>query len=229
MSFILPFLSLFVPKGKGFEYTDFPVREKEERIITENITVRDNLIDGYGRYFYSAIGILLTHARGCDVSNNEIRNGYYSAISDGWLWGYNYSVTENNRICNNLIYNIGQGWLSDMGGIYTLGRQKGTVLSGNVIHNVAADPGEGGYGGWGIYLDEGSQSILVEKNLVYDCGSQSFHQHYGEFNVIRNNIFALSKEGQIRSSFSHSPNQTGYESEEKHIEFTLKKKYHSDR
>lgn len=196
--------------------------EKEETRITEKITVKDNLIDGYGRYFYSAIGILLTHARNCELSNNEICNGYYSAISDGWLWGYSYSVTENNRICNNLIYNIGQGWLSDMGGIYTLGRQRGTVLSGNVIHNVAADPGQGGYGGWGIYLDEGSQFIVVEKNLVYNCGSQSYHQHYGENNVVQNNIFALSKEGQMTSSFGHGESQVGYEDEETHNEFTLK-------
>ena len=191
--------------------------------ITENITVRDNLIDGYGRYFYSAIGVFLTHARNCDISNNEICNGYYTAISDGWLWGYGYSVTENNKICNNLIYNIGQGWLSDMGGIYTLGRQHGTVLSGNVIHNVAADPGEGGYGGWGIYLDEGSQFILVEKNLVYDCGSQGFHQHYGENNIISNNIFALNAEGQATSSFAYGSSQIGYEDEKTHNEFTFER------
>lgn len=197
--------------------------EKEDSRITENITVKDNLIDGYGRYFYSAIGVLLTHVRNCDISNNEICNGYYSAVSDGWLWGYSYSVSCNNKICNNLIYNIGQGWLSDMGGIYTLGRQEGTVISGNVIHNVAADPGSGGYGGWGIYLDEGSQLILVEKNLVYDCGSQSFHQHYGENNMIRNNIFALSDEGQAASSFGHGENQTGYADEETHKEFTFER------
>lgn len=208
--------------GAGGVYIHGFNENKNER-ITEGIIVKDNLIDGYGQYFYSAIGVLLTHARNCDISNNEICNGYYTGISDGWVWGYGYSVTCNNKICNNLIYNIGQGWLSDLGGIYTLGRQYGTVLSENVITNVAADSGEGGYGGWGIYLDEGSQGILVEKNLVYDCGSQSFHQHYGENNLIRNNIFALSKEGQMISSFSHEERQLGYADEETHNEFTLEK------
>jgi len=42
--------------------------------------------------------------------------------------------------------------------------------------------------------------MLVEKNLVYSCGSQGFHQHYGKENLVRNNIFAFSKEGQIRVS-----------------------------
>lgn len=167
--------------------------------VTKNITVNNNIINGYGRVFYNAVGVLVIHANSVNVTHNEIHDGYYTAISVGWLWGYDYSVTYNNKICDNLIYNIGQGWLSDMGGIYTLGVQNGTVLSGNVIHNVAADPDEGGYGGWGIYLDEGSSGILVEKNLAYACGSDCYHLHYGENNTVRNNIFALSADSQIHA------------------------------
>lgn len=167
--------------------------------VTKNITVNNNIISGYGRVFYNAVGILVIHANSVNVTHNEIHDGYYTAISVGWSWGYGYSVTYNNQICDNLIYNIGQGWLSDMGGIYTLGIQNGTVLSGNVIHNVAADPDEGGYGGWGIYLDEGSSGILVEKNLAFACGSDCYHLHYGENNIVRNNIFALSADSQIHA------------------------------
>lgn len=166
--------------------------------VTKNISVNNNIISGYGRVFFNAVGILVIHANSVDITHNEIHDGYYTAISVGWVWGYGYTVTYNNKICDNLIYNIGQGWLSDMGGIYTLGNQPGTVISGNVIHNVAADPHEGGYGGWGIYLDEGSAYILVEKNLAYCCGSDSYHLHYGSYNTVRNNIFALSGESQVR-------------------------------
>ena len=165
--------------------------------VTSDVTVTNNDISGYGRKFFCAIGIHITYCDGAEISHNEISDGYYTGISCGWTWGYSHHLTRNIRITDNLIYNIGQGWLSDMGGIYMLGVQPGTVLSGNVIHNVAADPGEGGYGGWGIYLDEGSSRMLVEKNLVYCCGSLSFFIHYGEGNVIRNNIGALSAEGQV--------------------------------
>lgn len=181
--------------------------------VTKNIKVNNNLVSGYGKVFYNAVGILVIHANSVDVTHNEIHDGYYTAISVGWVWGYAYTVTYNNKICDNLIYNIGQGWLSDMGGIYTLGNQKGTVLSGNVIHNVAADPDEGGYGGWGIYLDEGSSYILVEKNLAYCCGSDSYHLHYGSYNTVRNNIFALSGESQVRTVSAPSravANEGGY-------------------
>ena len=165
---------------------------------TQRINVTDCHIKYYGRIFNNAIGILLTHAYDCDLSNNEIHDGWYTGVSVGWRWGYAEHPTDKIRICNNLIYNIGNAWLSDMGGIYTLGVQPGTVISGNEIYIVGCDEGAYGYGGWGIYLDEGSSFMTVENNLVYDCSSQTFHQHYGQDNIVRNNIFAFGGEGAFR-------------------------------
>ena len=165
---------------------------------TQRINVRDCHIGFYGRIFNNAIGILLTHAYDCELMNNEIHDGWYTGVSVGWNWGYSDNSTNKIKICDNLIYNIGNGWLSDMGGIYTLGIQDETVMSGNVIYNVGCDEGAYGYGGWGIYLDEGTSGMLVENNLVYDCSSQTFHQHYGKDNIIRNNIFAFGGEGAFR-------------------------------
>ncbi len=162
---------------------------------TRNINITDCHISRYGRIFNNAIGILLTHASDCNLTNNEIHDGWYTGISVGWNWGYTDHPTQNININKNKIYNIGNGWLSDMGGIYTLGIQPGTVISENIIYNVGCYDGEYGYGGWGIYLDEGSSEILVERNLVYDCSSQTFHQHYGKDNIIKNNIFAFGGSG----------------------------------
>ncbi len=164
---------------------------------TKNINIRDCHISFYGRIFNNAIGILLTHAIDCELANNEIHDGWYTGVSVGWNWGYSDNPTNNIQIRDNLIYNIGNGWLSDMGGIYTLGIQPDTVISGNVIYNVGCDEGAYGYGGWGIYLDEGTSFMTVENNLVYDCSSQTFHQHYGKENIVRNNIFAFGGEGQF--------------------------------
>ena len=76
--------------------------------------------------------------------------------------------------------------LSDMGGIYTLGIQPGTILRGNHLHHIWSHD----YGGWGVYLDEGSSYILVEHNLVHDTKDAPFNIHYGHENIVRNNIFA---------------------------------------
>ncbi len=166
--------------------------------VTKNISITNCEINEYGRIYNHSIGVLLCHASDCVIENNEIHDGWYTAVSVGWVWGYGENPTNNIQVKDNLIYNIGNGWLSDMGGIYTLGIQPDTVLSGNVIYNVGCYGGKQGYGGWGIYLDEGSTEILVENNLVYDCSSQAFHQHYGRDNMIRNNIFAFGEDGIFR-------------------------------
>ena len=174
--------------------------------IAKNISVTNCEINEYGRIYNHSIGVLLCHAVDSTIANNEIHDGWYTAVSVGWVWGYTENPTNNIQVKDNLIYNIGNGWLSDMGGIYTLGIQPDTVLSGNVIYNVGCYGGEQGYGGWGIYLDEGSTEILVENNLVYDCSSEAFHQHYGRDNMIRNNIFAFGGEGIFRISRNEEHN-----------------------
>ncbi len=170
--------------------------------------ITDNHIHAGGRIFPSACGILLMHAFGNLVAHNHVHDFYYTGISCGWVWGYRESVSRDNRIEHNHIHHLGQGLLSDMGGIYTLGVQPGTVLRGNLIHDVEKH----NYGGWGIYLDEGSSHILVEGNVVYRTSSQPFNQHYGRENVVRHNVFAFGREGQVSLTRS-----------EEHLSFTLER------
>lgn len=160
---------------------------------TDHTCVTDNHIHCGGRVFHSAVGVLLAHSRDSEVSHNHIHDLYYSGVSCGWVWRYGESVSKNNRLESNHIHDIGKGLLSDLGGIYALGAQPGTVIRGNLIHDVVRRA----YGGWGIYLDEGSAHILVEGNLSFDVESEPFHQHFGHENIVRNNIFALGSEGQV--------------------------------
>ncbi len=165
-------------------------------MATTGISIDNNHVSGYGKNFLNAAAVLIVHANGVTVANNEIHNGTYTAISAGWVWGSDYNATYNISIRDNWLYNIGQSVLSDMGAIYLLGVQPGTVVSGNVIHDVNSFD----YGGWGIYLDEGSDSITVTNNLVYRCSAQGFHQHSGGYNTVVNNIFAFNLDGQVGAS-----------------------------
>ncbi|HOK80759.1 MAG TPA: right-handed parallel beta-helix repeat-containing protein [bacterium] len=171
---------------------------------TKNITITGNHIHNCGNIFYSAAGILSMHASDNIISNNHIHDLYYSGISCGWVWGYGENVSKNNIIENNIIHDIGKGLLSDMGGIYTLGVQPGTVIRGNIIYRVE----KYSYGGWCIYLDEGSSHIIVENNLCAFTNSHIFHVHYGRENFIRNNIFAFGKEGIV--AFSRKENHRSF-------------------
>lgn len=164
-----------------------PVSER-----TGGITLTDNVLSGGGRLFHSATGVLLGHAFDCVVAHNLIEDFFYTGISSGWVWGYKASVSRNNRIEYNRIRLLGQGLLSDMGGVYLLGEQPGTVVRGNVISEVEKK----NYGGWGVYLDEGCSHVIVEDNICYLTSSQGFHVHYGRENIVRNNIFAFGGDGQ---------------------------------
>lgn len=162
---------------------------------TRNNLFTDNWLHHYGQDYPSAVGVLLMNTEGNTVAHNHIHHGGYTGVSVGWVWGYNRSVSQNNRIEFNHIHHIG-GVLSDMGGIYTLGVSPGTVIRNNHIHNVDANH----YGGWGIYLDEGSTHLLVENNIVHHTKFAPFNIHYAKEVTVRNNIFALGKLEQVSRS-----------------------------
>ena len=164
--------------------------------MTHGITVTDCSITHVGQRYFSACGVLLMHASECEISCNEIGDLYYTGVSVGWTWGYAKTVCRDNRIINNHIFDLGKGFLSDMGGVYLLGSQPGTVVAGNRIHDIKCKD----YGGWALYTDEGSAGILLENNLCYNTSSNSYHQHYGSSNVVRNNIFAFADDNMLRVS-----------------------------
>jgi hypothetical protein len=166
-----------------------------------------------GRLFQSAVGIWIGQSEGNWILHNHIHDFFYSGISIGWTWGYGPARAGRNLVELNHIDHIGAlsdgdgPLLSDMGGIYTLGTQRGTIIRQNIFHDIAARV----YGGWGIYLDEGSSYIVAERNLVYRTTHGGFHQHYGKNNILRNNIFAFGRDHQLMRTRAESHTSYAFE------------------
>ncbi|CAF2209465.1 unnamed protein product [Rotaria magnacalcarata] len=153
---------------------------------TNSIKILYNEVSYGGNVFPSGVAVISHRATDVTIAGNNIHHHRYTGISIGWEWGYSPSYTSDVLVQGNYIYNTGQHILCDQGGIYTLGIQPGTVITGNVIKNVFS------YAiyMWGIYLDEGTSQVVVSNNVVYNTGWASFFQHYGANNTIINNVFA---------------------------------------
>jgi hypothetical protein len=162
--------------------------------------VTDCSIHDGGKMFHSAIGIWIGQSPNNRLTHNLIHDFYYTGISIGWTWGYGPALATNNFVAYNHVHHLGKKSdgdgpiLSDMGGIYTLGMQPGTRIFNNLWHDIAGLQ----YGGWGIYFDEGSSSIVARSNIVYGTTHGGFHQHYGATNFVENNVFAFARDHQLQ-------------------------------
>jgi hypothetical protein len=159
---------------------------------SQRITVADNEIAHCGRFSPEAAGVFVGDNANTKVIHNHIHDLFYSGISVGSVQDFGPSQATDNIIEYNHVHDIGKGMLSDLGGIYTCSSPR-TRIRFNLIHDVSRRE----YGGWGVYLDEGSHDLLIQKNVVYHCQDGALFAHHNHDITAENNIIASNRVVQV--------------------------------
>ncbi len=166
-----------------------PAWKADPDMTAKGNVVSNNIIEHCGQLYYGSIGVWVGLTDGTVVAHNEIRNLPYTGVSVGWMWNTSATACKNNIVEANHIHHVMQ-MLSDGGGIYTLGRQPGTVLRGNDIHDIPRNAGRAESNG--MFIDEGSSKILIEGNVIHAVARSSIRFHQATDNTIRDNTLFLA-------------------------------------
>jgi hypothetical protein len=141
-------------------------------------------ISDCGLFFVSGVGIGIMQANHNIIKSNEIYNLPYTGISVGWTYTFEDSYTTHNLVENNYIHDV-MRTLSDGGGIYTLGKQTGSVYRNNYIRAVPRP--KNAIGSWnnGFFFDEGSSDFLVVGNVVSNIKNEDYRFHKSDSTKIQ--------------------------------------------
>jgi hypothetical protein len=151
--------------------THFPYNPADEREICARERISNNLVTDCGNEDWGCVGIGIGYARNISIEHNEVFNLPYTGISVGWGWTKATNCMSGNMIVANHVHHVGQR-LGDLGGIYTLSVQPGTVIAENSISDIQPSPYVPDPEHWFyLYLDEGSSFITVRDNW---CPAEKF-------------------------------------------------------
>ena len=151
----------FSPEGLE---THRPYCPADERAVCMNQTVEQCLFSDITNDDWGCVAIAAGYVSGINIDHNTIHDISYTGISVGWGWNRDQVCMHDNRIHANLVYDYARH-MYDCAGIYTLGNQPGTMITENVVRDIARpsyvhDPNHWFY----LYTDEGSSNITLRDN-----------------------------------------------------------------
>ncbi|MDR2157596.1 MAG: right-handed parallel beta-helix repeat-containing protein [Clostridiales Family XIII bacterium] len=165
---------------------------KPELTGVRNIDVTNNVITWTGQEFKAACALANILGFEIVMRNNEIAFAPYTGISNGWGWSTRDYAVKENTVAYNDIHHIGMNSV-DTAGYYNLNAQKGTQIRNNYIHDIQkAGTGRAGAPVFAIYLDEGSNHLVVTGNSVKNAPENQddiiFHNTGGKIYSLGNDV-----------------------------------------
>lgn len=131
-----------------------------EIMNTNNITIKDNIIDNSG-----GIGIFLYFSENNNITGNDVKNHEW--------YGIDLFFSSNNNIEENIIIN------NDADGLTLLNSTNNVIKENNIIENTQA----------GINLDESSDNNTVIYNMLIKNSMKGITTGDSENNVFHHNDF----------------------------------------
>jgi len=177
-------LQLGIYSDPGFE-THLPYEPTDGREICHDEWISDNRVVDCANEDWGCVGISAGYVHDVHILHNEVSEVSYSGICVGWGWTRTVNCMRNNQIAGNYVHHYAKH-MFDVGGIYTLSAQPGTLITGNRIDSIyhppyAHDPHHWFY----FYFDEGSSYITIKDNW---CPEEKFMRNSnGPGNVWENN------------------------------------------
>ena len=177
----------FSPEGLE---THLPYQPTDIREVCMGQTVEQSEFYDVTNEDWGCVAIAAGYVSGINISHNTIHDVSYTGISLGWGWNRDLVCMKDNRVHANLIYNYAQH-MYDCAGIYTLGNQPGTIISENVVRDIATPSYVHDSNHWFyLYTDEGSSNITLRDNWT---PSEKFLKNAnGPGNVWENNGLQVS-------------------------------------
>jgi len=192
--------------------------------VVNNVTVQNNLIDGYSRVFADGEGIAQGNGNTISYLHNDIVDGYHAGISVCQLGcPGNASGANGTGMVSmyNHLHDLMQGITDDGGSLYysigdAISSGTNNVILNNLVHDTndssIIDTIDGervlgyAYGGEGLYLDAQSANVDVENNVVYRVSGHALHVTDGiapgqSYNLFENNILSLALRGMFKQAF----------------------------
>lgn len=198
--------------------TDTPENVPQQNLVSRNLFFSGDRVT-------PGVNLFIGNSNNTVIDHNTIYDFFSYAIAIGHSLNFDgcggtphcgvQNLTHDNHVTNNLVFNIGEGMSSDLGAVHmATGLALGNTIENNIFHDIVqgvnsmkvhqAKPAvQYGYGGWAIYIDQGSSFVKVDGNLVYNTSGSAFQynssnpaegSHWadlGESNPIFNNIFAF--------------------------------------
>ena len=168
----------------GFE-THLPYDPADPREVCHDEYIINNKVTDCTNEDWGCVGISAGYVHDIHIEHNAVSEVSYSGICVGWGWTRTVSCMRNNRIFGNSVVRYAKH-MFDVGGIYTLSAQPGTVIAENYIDSIyhpvyAHDPKHWFY----FYFDEGSSYITIKDNW---CPEEKFMRNAnGPGNTWENN------------------------------------------